>query len=95
LLTVYLGIVRLFLQQPIAGRPLLLLAILLTLVGVQFVTMGLLGELVVRTYHETQHKPIYMIREVVASESSAGPDTPDSTLPASAPDTSPEVRRTT
>jgi hypothetical protein len=29
------------------------------------VIMGLLGELVVRTYHETQDKPIYMIREVV------------------------------
>ncbi len=92
LLTVYLGVVRIVLQQPISGRPLLLLAILLTLVGVQFITMGLLGELVVRTYHETQHKPIYMIREVLAPESHAGHNTPDTTLPASALDTSQEAR---
>jgi glycosyltransferase involved in cell wall biosynthesis len=81
LLTLYLGFLRLVLQQPVAGRPLLLLAILLTLVGVQFVTMGLLGELVVRTYHETQRKPIYMVREVLAAATPNGdrstqPDVP-------------------
>jgi len=72
LLTLYLGFLRLVLRQPVSGRPLLLLAILLTLVGVQFVTMGLLGELVVRTYHETQHKPIYMVREVLAAAGANG-----------------------
>jgi len=46
-------------------RPLLLLSVLLMVVGVQVVSMGLLGELVVRTYHETQGKSIYMIREVI------------------------------
>ena len=46
-------------------RPLLLLSVLLMVVGVQLVSMGLLGELVVRTYHETQGKPIYVIREVI------------------------------
>ena len=46
-------------------RPLLLLSVLLIVVGVQMVSMGLLGELVVRTYHETQGKPIYMIREIL------------------------------
>ena len=46
-------------------RPLLLLSILLVLVGVQMVSMGLLGELVVRTYHETQGKSIYVIREII------------------------------
>jgi len=64
-LLAYLGYVRLVLQQPIADRPLILLAILLTMVGVQLVTMGLLGELVVRTYHESQDKPIYAVREVL------------------------------
>jgi len=34
-------------------------------VGVQFVSLGLLGEMVVRTYHESQAKPIYRVREVV------------------------------
>jgi len=46
-------------------RPLLLLAVLLMVIGVQMLSMGLLGELIVRTYHETQDKPIYMIREVI------------------------------
>ncbi|MBM3214884.1 glycosyltransferase family 2 protein [Candidatus Poribacteria bacterium] len=46
--------------------PMLLLGILLIFVGVQFVTMGLLGELMTRTYHESQGKPIYVVREIVA-----------------------------
>ncbi len=46
-------------------RPLLLLSVLLVVVGVQMVSMGLLGELIVRTYHEAQGKPIYMIREIL------------------------------
>lgn len=61
----YLSLVKLFGGQDIGGRPLLLLAILLVMVGVQLVTMGLLGELVVRTYYETQDKPIYAVREVL------------------------------
>lgn len=61
----YLSFIRLFLGEPIADRPLLLLAILLVVVGVQFVTMGLLGELVVRTYYETQNKAIYAIKEIL------------------------------
>ncbi len=44
--------------------PLFWLGILLTLMGMQFVTMGLLGELLVRTYHESQNKPVYRISEV-------------------------------
>ncbi|GIX07374.1 MAG: glycosyl transferase [Candidatus Poribacteria bacterium] len=45
--------------------PMLLLGILLILVGVQFISMGLLGELMTRTYHESQDKPIYVVREVI------------------------------
>jgi glycosyltransferase involved in cell wall biosynthesis len=61
----YLSFLRLVLGSPIADRPLLLLAILLILVGVQLVTMGLLGELTARTYHEAQGKKIYAIREML------------------------------
>lgn len=61
----YLSFLRLVLGRPIADRPLLLLAILLILVGVQLVTMGLLGELTARTYHEAQGKKIYTIREML------------------------------
>lgn len=60
---VYLSFMKLVYGIALTERPLLLLAILLVMVGVQFVTMGLLGELIVRTYHETQNKPIYMVRE--------------------------------
>ena len=42
-----------------------LLAILLMVMGVQFISMGLLGELMVRTYYETLDKPIYAVREVL------------------------------
>jgi glycosyltransferase involved in cell wall biosynthesis len=45
--------------------PLLLFAVLLIVIGVQLVTMGLLAELISRTYHETQNKPIYAVREIV------------------------------
>ena len=59
----YLGVVRVFLGQPIGDRPLTLLGILLFVVGVQFITSGLLAELVTRTYYESQGKPIYTVRE--------------------------------
>jgi glycosyltransferase involved in cell wall biosynthesis len=49
----------------LSNRPLLLLAVLLVLVGFQFVSIGLLGEMLVRTYHESQRKPVYIIREII------------------------------
>jgi len=64
-LTAYLGFERIFLGVRLANRPLVLLAILMAVVGVQFVSLGLLGEMLVRTYHESQAKPIYRVREVV------------------------------
>jgi glycosyltransferase involved in cell wall biosynthesis len=45
------------------GNPLLLLSALLSLVGFQFLSMGLLGEVMTRTYFESQGKPPYVIRE--------------------------------
>jgi glycosyltransferase involved in cell wall biosynthesis len=61
---IYLTIIRLGFGQAIGDRPLLLLSVLLVLVGINLIIMGLLGELVVRTYHEAQGKPIYTIREM-------------------------------
>jgi glycosyltransferase involved in cell wall biosynthesis len=63
-ITGILGFERLFFGVPLANRPLVWLGILLTLMGLQFITMGLLGELLVRTYHESQNKPVYRIAEV-------------------------------
>jgi glycosyltransferase involved in cell wall biosynthesis len=71
LIGLYLTFLKLFAHQDIGTRPLLLLAILLVMVGVQLVTMGLLGELVVRTYYETQNKPIYAVREVLDDSANA------------------------
>jgi hypothetical protein len=59
----YLAYQKLLHGHPLSERPLLMLAVLLVIVGVQFVSLGFLGELVVRTYHESQRKPIYAIRE--------------------------------
>ena len=44
--------------------PLLLLSIALLVSGIQFISMGLLGEIMARTYYESQNKPIYTLREV-------------------------------
>ena len=59
----YLAYVRLFQDTAIGGRPLLLLGALLFLTGVILVNFGLMGELLVRTYHESQGKPIYAVQE--------------------------------
>jgi len=64
LIGAYLTALKLFLGAQIGGRPLLFLAVLLIVVGVQFVVMGLLGEMLVRVYHESQRKPIYMVKRV-------------------------------
>jgi glycosyltransferase involved in cell wall biosynthesis len=44
------------------GNPFLLLSAMLELIGVQFISMGLLGELLTRTYFESQGKPAYTVR---------------------------------
>lgn len=60
----YLAYLRLFANQSIADRPMLLLGILLVFTGVQFISTGLLAEMLARTYHESQDKPVYVIREI-------------------------------
>ncbi len=62
--------VKYFGHEGIDNRPLLLLGILLIFTGVQLVTLGLLAEMQARTYHESQDKPIYVIRDVLESERS-------------------------
>lgn len=58
-------------DMPLADRPLLLLAILLVFIGIQFVTFGLISELQIRTYHESQNKPIYYVKQVLGRESTS------------------------
>jgi glycosyltransferase involved in cell wall biosynthesis len=64
LITGYLAYSRLFGFQSIADRPLLIFGVLFVITGVQLVTVGLLGEMLSRTYHESQAKPTYAIREI-------------------------------
>jgi glycosyltransferase involved in cell wall biosynthesis len=64
LILAWLGYIRLTTFQGIGDRPLLLLGILLMSLGVQLVTLGLLAEMQARTYHESQDKPTYVIREI-------------------------------
>lgn len=52
--------------------PLLLLAIALFVSGIQFISMGLLGEISSRTYYESQDKPIYALREVKSHRQELG-----------------------
>ena len=64
----YLTVQKLVYGLPIGGRPLLLLAILLIFIGIQFVTMGLLGEMLARTYHESQNRPVYVVGEILGGD---------------------------
>lgn len=68
----YLSIGKLFFPSEktslLNRMPMLMLGVLLIVTGVQFVTMGLLGELIVRTYYESQDKPVYSIKEVFQQE---------------------------
>ncbi len=63
----YLGFMRLTQEYyPLNERlPLVMFAILLGFTGVQLVTVGLLAEMQARTYHESQGKPVYVIRRVL------------------------------
>lgn len=65
LVGLYLTVLKVFWQESIGNRPLLLLAVLLVVIGVQLITMGLLGEMITRTYYESQDKTIYVVRQIV------------------------------
>lgn len=71
LIGLYLAFVRIFLQEDIGNRPLLLLAIFLVILGVQMISIGLVAEMVTRTYHESQRKRIYTVREWLRDDGSA------------------------
>jgi glycosyltransferase involved in cell wall biosynthesis len=66
-LGLHLTYLKLFLGESIGHRPLLSLAVLLVLGGLQLFCFGLVAELLMRTYHESQGRQIYRVREVVES----------------------------
>jgi len=57
-------------KTDMSGNPLLLLTGVLFIAAIQFILMGLLAELLVRTYHESQGRPTYVIREIIESSPS-------------------------
>jgi glycosyltransferase involved in cell wall biosynthesis len=68
-----LGLLFLFVRRTLYGvstvdSPIFLLSALLLVLGIQSVLMGLLAEMSVRTYHESQSKPIYKVRYVIRKE---------------------------
>ena len=65
LVALWLSYQRLVLKLSVANRPLLLLSVLLIVIGIQFITLGLLAEIMVRAYHEASGKATYFVREVI------------------------------
>jgi hypothetical protein len=65
LIGLYLTVQKFVYDAEIGGRPLLLMSILLIFIGFQFITMGLLGEMLARTYHESQDRPVFAVREIL------------------------------
>ena len=63
--TAWLIVERQVFGVPMGSRPQFFLAVLSIITGMQFITLGLLGEMLARTYHESQGKPIYVIREIL------------------------------
>lgn len=64
LLGLYLTYLKIIEKQAIGNRPLLLLSVLLIFLGAQFISLGLLAEMLSRTYHEAVEKKTYAIKEL-------------------------------
>jgi glycosyltransferase involved in cell wall biosynthesis len=64
---------RLFLSIPMGNRPMMVLGVMLALMGLQFLVFGLIAEVMVRTYYESQNKPIFVIRRITEFSGSATP----------------------
>ena len=60
----YLFIRRTFWQVPASTSPLLLIGVMFVILGFQSILLGLIAELLARTYHESQSKPTYTVREI-------------------------------
>jgi glycosyltransferase involved in cell wall biosynthesis len=82
LLALFLLIDKFFYHQAIMTEhgPLVLLSVALFISGIQFISMGLLGEITSRTYYESQNKAIYALREVKSHRKELG-DSAESTRP--------------
>ncbi|RLD92257.1 MAG: glycosyltransferase [Aquificota bacterium] len=64
LLGCYLSIIKILFRHPIGNRPLLILSVLLIILGIQLLSLGILGEFLTRIYYEGQNKKPYVIKYV-------------------------------
>jgi glycosyltransferase involved in cell wall biosynthesis len=65
---IFLGIRRLMYAVSPFSSPLFIIAVMVAIMGFQSILMGLIAELLARTYHESQDKPVYTIREVIRTD---------------------------
>ena len=76
-INLYLSFQKLAFGLPIGSRPMLLLGVLLLFTGFQFISLGLLGEMQARIYHESQQKPIYSVRRILGEKRAGVPGRAD------------------
>ena len=60
-----LGVRRITTKISPFSSPLFTISVMIAILGFQSILMGLIAELLVRTYHESQNKPVYTVREVI------------------------------
>lgn len=65
ILGLYLGVQRIFFGVGLADRPLLLLAILMVIVGIQFVVFGVLADIMIRVYYRQGVRKNYVIEKII------------------------------
>ena len=75
LVLVYLVFMRLAYDEHLVRSPLLMMTTMLFILGSQSILLGLMAELLARTYHESQAKPTYTIRRVIAHIEVLEPET--------------------
>ncbi|HSD82938.1 MAG TPA: glycosyltransferase family 2 protein [Anaerolineae bacterium] len=75
LILAYLAFIKIFEGALLSNRPILWLGVMLVILGVQFLFFGLLAEMQMRTYYESQGKSIYVVREIISHTTSSTPDT--------------------
>ncbi len=63
---------KVYFQTDMSGNPLLILTPVFIIATIQFILMGLLAELLVRTYHESQNRPTYVIKEILEAPGREG-----------------------
>jgi len=72
LINLYLFILKI-LGHEIGGKPMLILGLILLLGGIQMITIGLIAEISMRTYYESQHKKTYAVRHLYTAQGKTGP----------------------